>query len=493
MGLTLGVDSRQMEFEESSIVIGRSPSAQLSLADDRLAAEHAILRQVAGRWLIEAQADGVIRVGDGRPTKVAWLTPGDIIHLTEAGPCLTFSPTASPADPDVILMPPVPLKPPSVPLPEAPLPPEPSPPASVIPPRSQPIVVASPFALIPPAVRMAALSITVVLGLVAVVFQITKTPATGVNGVPGNITSSGVTRPIPPLGEIRSAAARHEPATHSQPQQANVAVLPSQLAAAVHLVLVSAPDRDQTYRLGAAWVVGARRLVTSGAVGQGIQHLREQLPLATVQGVGKSPSAEVQQVLVHPEYVRLAQVAATAQAELDELRSALEDSRDETAAEAAKPKMLAIQDRLLEALQQQLDVDLAVLLVNRDLPPPLAVATDDLASARPGSSVRALGFPFPLEEFLVDPAFELSPTEVTGQVQAKVTTHEGNVRRWLVKFREANPAENWSGSPVLNGQGQVIGVYSRPTPPVELREDYVPATHEITCIERLKEIPDDQP
>ncbi len=497
MGLMIGIDSRRMEFQEESIVIGRSPSARLSLPDTRLADQHAILRLVAGRWLIEAQGDGVIRVGDGRPTKVAWLNPGDVIHLTETGPSLTFAPTASTvaAAPlaAAVVAPPIPvpaaITPPAVPVASAEVPRAPT----VLPPITRPPPGHASSVKIPPALQMAGVAIAIVLGLVVLVNQMSRPATVSLPGVHGtNQPVANRTNPVALQGGNAEPAVT-QTVQPTAPTKVPAASTPEQLAAAVHLVLVSAPDRDQTYRLGAAFAIDKRRLVTCGAVGQGIQQLREQLPMTTVQGVGKSPAAEITEVLVHPDYVRLAQVAAMAQSELDDLRVSLEDAQDDKAAEAARPKMIAAQDRLLDALQQQLDVDLALLEVNRDLPQVLRVAKDDSSSLRPGSSVRLIGFPFPIEDFLVDPSAALTTTAVAGQVQAKVPAAGQDVRRWLVKFREAKPEDNWSGSPVVNSHGDVIGVYSRPTPPVELREDYVPATHEITVIARLAEIAGKKP
>ena len=277
-------------------------------------------------------------------------------------------------------------------------------------------------------------------------------------------------------------------AENQPPEKVAPAVISEEtLSAAVYLVLVSAPDRDQTYRLGAAWAAGKRKLVTSGAVGQGILQLREQLPMATVRGIDKQPAAVIQDVAIHPEYRRLAAEAASAQTELDELRTRVEESTDPDAAESLEPKMIAVQNRLLDALSQQLDFDIAVLEVDRDLPTTLEAA-ETVAAVRPGSSVRLVGIPFLMDEFLVDPEAPVEVTTASGQVQAKVPALGADVRRWLVKFREAQPEDNWSGSPVVNAEGLVIGIYSRPTPPMELREDYVPTTHEITAIARLAEV-----
>ena len=50
-----------------------------------------VVAPVAG-WLIEAEADGALQVGDAAPARVNWLHSGDEIRLTPSGPTLVFNP-----------------------------------------------------------------------------------------------------------------------------------------------------------------------------------------------------------------------------------------------------------------------------------------------------------------------------------------------------------------------------------------------------------------
>jgi|GEM_PF-2306402 len=500
MGIVIGLDSGRREFAGEEIVIGRSPSAQLSLPEvAHLAERHAILRRVAGRWLIESQGTETLRVGDGRPTKVAWLNPGDVIHLSATGPAITFDPPvgASVSTDDsgpIRLAAPIPTVPKtSLPLENEPLiiPPElqvefdlpdkPLPRTRL--PAAQPEVQIVPVASNSQPFQWKPL----VTGAVAVFVIVVAIKAMW--QPPRNVV---VTPAIPAAVPSGVAPARPE-IPPERPSAPAVATAPTaqELSGGVYLVLLSAPDRDQTYRLGTAWAVGKRRLVTSAAVGQGIQQLQEQLPRIVVRSSGDGTAVEIARVIVHPEYRQIAESVAVAQGELDDIQSGLSDAEDSTvdapARDAEVAKLAAAKEKLLELLQQQLDFDLAVLEVDRDLPTSLTETTDT-AAIRPGASVKLIGMPFPVEEFLVDPEASLSTTTVAGQVQAKVAAEDQSVLRWLVKFREAKPTDNWSGSPVVNSRGEVVGVYSRPTPPAKLDGDYVPSTHEITTIDRLKEI-----
>jgi hypothetical protein len=66
------------------------------------------------------------------------------------------------------------------------------------------------------------------------------------------------------------------------------------------------------------------------------------------------------------------------------------------------------------------------------------VAKDDLAAVRPGSGVRLVGFPFPVEDFLVIGG---RLPDLRHRPGAQVPASGAEIRRWLVKFREVKPAE----------------------------------------------------
>jgi|LSQX01.2.fsa_nt_gb hypothetical protein len=84
------------KFGKDLVSIGREASCDLSMPqDERLQARHAVIHKVAGRWLIESAGDWSIRVGTGLAGRKCWLKPGDVIHLTETGPDVTFDVVAS--------------------------------------------------------------------------------------------------------------------------------------------------------------------------------------------------------------------------------------------------------------------------------------------------------------------------------------------------------------------------------------------------------------
>src|SRR5262249_60928157 len=77
MPIALSINGEIRRFDADTISVGRGSENVISLPhDERLAPLQAILKCVAGRWIVEAQGGGAVRVGDGRPAQFAWINPG---------------------------------------------------------------------------------------------------------------------------------------------------------------------------------------------------------------------------------------------------------------------------------------------------------------------------------------------------------------------------------------------------------------------------------
>jgi hypothetical protein len=94
MAIALAISGKPvLEVDAETITIGSDPAGTIALTDDdRVKPRHAVIRRVAGRWLVEASEGDSIQVGDSEPARVHWLNAGDVIHLIENGPEITFQP-----------------------------------------------------------------------------------------------------------------------------------------------------------------------------------------------------------------------------------------------------------------------------------------------------------------------------------------------------------------------------------------------------------------
>lgn len=87
-------NGKRITVEADSALIGRDRTCQIVLPDETaLRPIHAKIRKVADRWMVEAQGDWHVQVGEGLPGRMCWLKSGDVIRLTESGSSITFHET----------------------------------------------------------------------------------------------------------------------------------------------------------------------------------------------------------------------------------------------------------------------------------------------------------------------------------------------------------------------------------------------------------------
>jgi len=94
MAIALAISGKPLlEVDAESITIGSDPAGVVTFSgDERIKPRHAVIRRVAGRWLVEVREAESIQVGDSEPARVHWLNAGDVIRLVENGPEITFQP-----------------------------------------------------------------------------------------------------------------------------------------------------------------------------------------------------------------------------------------------------------------------------------------------------------------------------------------------------------------------------------------------------------------
>lgn len=99
MSIALAVSGMPLRvIDAETITIGSDPAATVVLAgDDRIRPRHAVIRKVAGRWMVEARDADSVRVGDLDPARLHWLSAGDVIEVVENGPKIVFQPGDAPS------------------------------------------------------------------------------------------------------------------------------------------------------------------------------------------------------------------------------------------------------------------------------------------------------------------------------------------------------------------------------------------------------------
>lgn len=80
-------------IDENEITLGSAASCTFAFLNHRdIKPKHAVIRLLAGRWLVEAREGEAIYVGSSEPKRLQWLKPNDVILLSPLGPSVTFQP-----------------------------------------------------------------------------------------------------------------------------------------------------------------------------------------------------------------------------------------------------------------------------------------------------------------------------------------------------------------------------------------------------------------
>lgn len=487
MPVVFHIGGQAIRCDAETISIGRAPSNQISLPEDtRLAPVQAVLKLVAGRWIIESREGGPIRVGAGRPTQFAWLNSGDVIQLTESGPEITFAPENTGAIVAAVQVSGPAAKPPQPISPraagqlaaagaiESNFTKHPMPALGQVTPapdRSKTPVPGS----IPSWLLYAGGGGTVAALLICVGMLLSN----------GGTTNSG-SAPLPTT-PADSIAVNETPSATATPAGDGV---PGLAAADARLALFSlevrTADRSRTVQLGTAWAVASRRLVTTGDAARGIALNREYFPIAFARHMRTGTEYEIAHLTLHPEYDAAVNRADEAIAEIKRLLPELEGIKDAEARREAEEHIRKLDSEAIVATEETINVNIAVLELIADSP--ASLAWEQSVPLKAGQQMTLMGQPFPRTDALVDPDNPKPLERQVGRIQqVEPVVAQVMPARCLVKFVGVQKDHIWSGSPVLSANGAVIGVYVRPTPPPRGTGTAPAALHDIAVMNGLRD------
>lgn len=222
----------------------------------------------------------------------------------------------------------------------------------------------------------------------------------------------------------------------------------------------------QTYRLGTACAISERQLVTSAAVILSFELLREKYPIQTVYCPPLKRELAIGKTGIHPAFLEAETEAREARAAFE---SALAEARGRKVPEqeksAVNEKLAQLYRTFADAAQRQVHFDIGVLEVKEPLPQWLPVAPDE-RKLRPKSGVRVLGLAFDAEDPYLDRETPAPVAEMASRVMGTLPIADSRetALRFVGSCGPEHLVQNWFGSPVLNGQSQVIAIYSRPVP-----------------------------
>src|SRR5690349_4073838 len=99
MSIKLAITGRpSVELSNDNITLGSNPSSLVSLPEaPGIKPNHAVIRLLDGRWVIEALEAEALFVTGSPPKRAHWLSSGDIVGLLEKGLALKFEVNDKPA------------------------------------------------------------------------------------------------------------------------------------------------------------------------------------------------------------------------------------------------------------------------------------------------------------------------------------------------------------------------------------------------------------
>jgi len=259
---------------------------------------------------------------------------------------------------------------------------------------------------------------------------------------------------------------------------------------ALYTVLARNAEKTRYFRLGTAWAIAPRCLVTSGAVIMAVEELQQADLKVIVSPAGAMQEVRVVGIRVHPHYRQGLKDAVLARKEIDNPpRRPAGQPPIVPGAPPAFPPLPSPREKLAVAQWMQLDFDLGVLelMEPRDyfLPSPVAPIP-----VSPEERLVVTGLPFKVDEFLPGDVAKASEMEESaGNEVAEPAGRPPQFAR-ILNFAGNFDGRNWAGSPVSIRGSLVVGVYSREVPGVE-GENSGRSAHSAAQIHHLRDFASD--
>jgi hypothetical protein len=152
-----------------------------------------------------------------------------------------------------------------------------------------------------------------------------------------------------------------------------------------------------------------------------------------------------------------------------------------------KSELLSAQDKAFLSFEKKTTYDVAVIETSQPLEHWLA-GVEPGTNLRPNLKLSVRGFAHDVEDPFFDPEMIGEPDAMASRVQQVTRISADSPPRLLAAADPTQREYAWYGSPVLNAQGKVVAIYSRPTPPVSDEENArLPSTFDAPLFDRVRE------
>ena len=254
------------------------------------------------------------------------------------------------------------------------------------------------------------------------------------------------------------------------------------LQQALFAVVVRSAATEPGLRVGTAWAVADRKLATSGNVVLFLEQSGEEFPVVVVQNVADGKEWPIRDLVVHAmcrkhadRIEKLGDKIEKLQAELDALvekaggdpenDSAIPDA-DQGVGKKLAEQILKLDDEWFVSAEEMIHFDVGLLVTKDSLARGSESVELTMANTTPSrlSAVTVRGAAFPHDQSIVIEPSPIPVSKLECTVEAFAATRQDKVPRPVLRCSAEHIKQNWLGSPVLNSSGDVVGLYSRPTP-----------------------------
>jgi len=266
---------------------------------------------------------------------------------------------------------------------------------------------------------------------------------------------------------------------------------------------VRTAETEPGIRVGTAWAVADRKLATSGNVVLFLQQSVDEFPIITVQNVADGREWQVNDSIVHPVCRRnadrmreLGDQIEKIQSELDALSKNAEGPEDTTStaepdtARKLAEQILKLDDQWFVSAEDMIHFDAGLLVTSESLGRESETVVLAIAEKMPSrlAPVTVQGAAFPHDQSIVIKQSSLPTLQLAGTIEAFGRRETDDVLRPVLRCSVEHLNQNWLGAPVLNSSGEVVGLYSRPTPSLQLDTPPRGDRCDIVSVERLTDL-----
>jgi pSer/pThr/pTyr-binding forkhead associated (FHA) protein len=267
------------------------------------------------------------------------------------------------------------------------------------------------------------------------------------------------------------------------------------LARSLFVIVASDAERKTPFRVGTGFAIDARHVATTASVMSALHNLQQNgYPETFLYCPATGRELEVAEVIVHPGFHSADEVAKSAQAEYESIMEQYEaEPPSPEKLESVKSQLLSAQEKAFLSFERKTTFDVAVVETSQPLKYWLAAAEPGTV-LRPNLKLNVRGLAHDVEDPFFDPQSLGEPEAMTSRVRQVKRLTRGSPPRLLAAAGAQQRDYAWFGSPVLNARGQVVAIYSRPTPPAtEAESADPPLTFDAPLFNRVRECLPDQP